>query len=368
MTDEAYMREAIALARKGAGYVTPNPLVGAVIVKDGEIIGRGYHTQYGKPHAEREALADCEISPEGVTIYVTLEPCCHQGKQPPCTDALIDSGIARVVVGTLDVNPIVRGKGIQILRDHGIEVTTGVLEDECYHVNRIFMKYMRTKQPYVMMKYAMTMDGKIATVTGDSKWITGEVARDHTHHERHDYHAIMVGVNTVVKDNPSLTCHFEGGIDPVRIIVDTHLRTPIDATVVTTAEETPTIIATVETDSAQHAPYEKQGCQVLVLPADAGGHVDVTALMTSLGEQGIDSVIVEGGGTVNWSVLQAGLVDEVHTYIGPKLFGGRDGLPPVAGTGFDKVRDAVTLKSFNIKQLGSDYLIESEVISRCSQD
>ena len=226
MTDKYYMKTAIDLAKKGYGYVSPNPVAGAVIVKNGRIIGEGFHEKYGSLHAERNALASCTEDPEGATMYVTLEPCCHYGKQPPCTEAIIDAKLARVVVGTRDPNPLVAGKGINILKEHGISVTEDVLKEECININEIFMHYIQSKTPFVCMKYAMTMDGKIACYTGDSKWVTGETARNHVHHQRHKYTAIMVGIGTVLADDPLLTSRIENGRDPVRIICDTYLRTP----------------------------------------------------------------------------------------------------------------------------------------------
>jgi diaminohydroxyphosphoribosylaminopyrimidine deaminase/5-amino-6-(5-phosphoribosylamino)uracil reductase len=223
------MRIALQLAEKGCGWVNPNPLVGAVIVKDGEIIGRRFHEKYGKAHAERNAIASCIKSPKGATLYATLEPCCHHGTNPPCTDAIIESGIKRVVIGSSDPNPLVRGKGVAIMRRHGIEVVEGVLKEECDKLNQVFFHYIQRKKPYVIMKYAMTMDGKIATYTGESKWITGEAARQRVHEDRHRYSGIMVGVGTVLADNPLLTCRMEGGKNPLRIICDTRLRTPINA-------------------------------------------------------------------------------------------------------------------------------------------
>lgn len=309
MTDEYYMRRAIALAQKGEGQVSPNPLVGAVIVKDGKIIGEGYHEHYGQPHAERNALANCIQSPEGATIYVTLEPCCHHGKQPPCTDALLAAGIRRVVIGSKDPNPLVHGKGIRILREHGVEVTEHVLEKECDAENEVFFHYMQTKLPFVILKYAMTLDGKIATYTGASRWVTGEAARAHVHRMRNRYRAIMVGVGTVLADDPMLTCRLKGtenGANPVRIICDTALRTPLESQIVRTAKEVPTIIASCNRQEAMHMPYVEAGCQILVTP-EKDGQVDLWDLMRQLGEQEIDSVILEGGGTLNWSARKLGL-------------------------------------------------------------
>ena len=229
MIEEKYMQEAIALAKKGTGKVSPNPLVGAVIVKDGEVIGRGYHEKYGQPHAERNALSSCSVSPEGADMYVTLEPCCHHGKQPPCTEAIVAAGIKRVIIGSSDPNPLVSGKGVVFLKEHGIEVKEGFMKEKCDALNDIFFHYIRTGRPFVTMKYAMTMDGKIAAFTGKSKWITGEEARKHVHGERNRNTAIMVGVGTVIADDPMLTCRIEGGRNPVRIVIDTNLSTPKDS-------------------------------------------------------------------------------------------------------------------------------------------
>ena len=232
MNDAEYMRLALALAERGRGWTAPNPMVGAVIVKDGAVIGQGWHERYGEPHAERNALAACAADPTGATMYVTLEPCCHHGKQPPCVEAILASGIRRVVIGSADPNPLVAGKGVAILRAHGVEVTENVLREECDALNRIFFRYITTGWPFVSMKYAMTMDGKIAAYTGASKWVTGETARSHVQQQRHRFRGIMVGVGTVLADDPLLTCRMENGRNPVRIICDTQLRTPPQAQVV----------------------------------------------------------------------------------------------------------------------------------------
>ena len=246
MSDEKYMELALSLAERGAGRVSPNPMVGAVIVKNGKIIGEGWHARYGDLHAERNALADCEKrgeNPKGATIYVTLEPCCHHGKTPPCTDALIAAGIARVVIGSEDPNPLVAGKGIRQLREAGIEVSSGVLKEACDRLNRVFFHYITHHTPYVVMKYAITMDGKIAAYTGNSQWITGEAARQNVHRDRNRYTAIMAGIGTVLADDPLLTCRIPEGKNPTRIIADTHLQIPLDAQIVKTAREIPTILA-----------------------------------------------------------------------------------------------------------------------------
>ena len=358
MDDVAYMRQAVALARRGTGWTAPNPLVGAVVVKDGKVIGRGYHARCGGLHAERAALADCTASPRGATMYVTLEPCCHQGRQPPCTDAILAAGIARVVVGSDDPNPLVAGKGLEILRRGGVEVVSGVLREACDALNPVFFHFIRTKRPYVVMKYAMTMDGKIATRTGASRWITGEAARRRVHRDRHRYTAIMAGVGTVLADDPMLNCRIKGGKNPVRIICDTHLRTPLTSQIVRTAGEIPTILATCAEPSL-YGPYLDAHCQVWTLP-ERDAHVDLDALMDRLGSAGIDSVLLEGGGTLNWAALESGIVQRVQAYVAPKLFGG-DAKSPVEGQGVALPDQAVALKNTRILRVGEDILLESEV-------
>lgn len=354
------MRRALTLARRGMGWTSPNPMVGAVLVKDGQIIGEGYHQKYGAPHAERNALASCTQSAQGATLYVTLEPCCHYGKQPPCTQAILDAGITRVVVGSRDPNPLVAGKGLEQLSSHGVSVETGVLERECEQLNEAFFHYIQTRRPYVVMKYAMTMDGKIATRTGASQWITGEQARQRVHLDRHRYCAILVGVGTVLADDPLLTCRMEGGRNPLRIICDTHLRTPLSSQLIRTAGAVPTLLATCCTDAGQAAPFIAAGCRVWTLP-ERDGHVDLAALMERLGSEGIDSVLLEGGGTLNWAALTCGIVQKVQAYIAPKLFGGEAAKSPVAGLGVALPDQAVRLKNTTITALGADFLLESEV-------
>lgn len=362
MNDNEFMRSALQLAEKGCGWVSPNPMVGAVIVKNGKIIGQGWHEKYGSLHAERNALASCTESPNGATMYVTLEPCCHHGKQPPCTDAILDAGIRRVVVGSGDPNPLVAGKGIEILRANGVEITKNVLKDECDRINEVFFHYIRTKTPFVVMKYAMTMDGKIAAYTGESKWITGETARNHVQKQRHRYSAIMVGVGTVLADDPMLSCRIEGGKNPVRIICDTGLRTPAEAQVVATANEIPTIIATCCEDKEKQLTYEAAGCRIMLMP-EKDGHVDLRRLMDKLGEEQIDSILLEGGGTLNWSALESRIVQKTQAYIAPKLFGGQTAKTPIEGMGVSSPQGAFHLKNSVITHLGEDILVESEVIN-----
>lgn len=358
--DRQYMKMALELAQKGMGFTAPNPMVGAVIVKNGRIIGQGYHRKYGELHAEREALAACTEEPEGASIYVTLEPCCHYGKQPPCVNAILEAGIRRVIIGSSDPNPLVAGKGIRILKDHGIEVTENILKEECDKLNEAFFYYIQNKKPYVVMKYAMTMDGKIAAYTGESKWVTGEAARIHVQEQRLKYTGIMVGVGTVLADDPMLTCRLENSRNPVRIICDSHLRTPLTSKIVRTAETIPTILASSSKDQQKIKNYEELGCQVLYVP-EKNGHIDLNRLMELLGAAKIDSILLEGGGSLNWSALESGIVQKVQTYIAPKLFGGEEAKTPVEGKGFPDPASAVLLKNSEMIRLGDDFLIESEV-------
>ncbi|MCR5603509.1 MAG: bifunctional diaminohydroxyphosphoribosylaminopyrimidine deaminase/5-amino-6-(5-phosphoribosylamino)uracil reductase RibD [Lachnospiraceae bacterium] len=360
--EEKYMLRAIELAVKGEGFTNPNPMVGAVIVKDGKIIGEGYHRRYGELHAERDALAalnksedsgSCAKPAEGATIYVTLEPCCHHGKQPPCTDAIIESGISRVVIGSRDPNPLVAGKGVKMLRDAGIEVTEDFLRDECDAINEVFFKYITTGKPYVVLKYAMTMDGKIATKTGASKWITGEESRTEVQHLRHKYMAIMAGIGTVLADDPMLNVRIDGLKSPVRVICDSNLRIPADCNIVKTADKYRTIVAHCTENSEKESMLSGAGITTLRTPAD-NGHVDVGYLMRRLGELGIDSVLVEGGGTLNDSIIRTGLADGVEVFMAPKIFGGREAKTPVEGTGIEKVDEAGVFKLTDVKRYDDD--------------
>lgn len=373
--DEQYMAYALKLAERGLGWTNPNPMVGAVIVAAGEVIGVGYHPRVGEGHAERQALADTVAKGHreqlaGATMYVTLEPCCHQGRTPPCTQAIIEAGIARVVVGALDSNVLVAGKGIKQLKEAGLTVDTGVLAKESRQLNRTFFHFNETGLPFVVMKYAMTLDGKIAAHTGHSQWVTGSVARQHVHRSRHAFQAIMVGVGTVIADDPLLNVRLEELSEPchpIRVVCDSHLRTPLESRLVQSAKELPLIIATTVTDQAQQATYEAYGCQILTLPADDAGQVDLRSLMKELTKQGIISVYLEGGAQLNWSALKAGLVQEVHTYIAPKLVGGQDAPSAISGLGFGRMDEALGLRIRQIERLGEDIWIESEVTG-CLQE
>ncbi len=361
MTKEEYMRLALDEAIKGMGFTSPNPMVGAVIVKNGKIINRDYHHRYGELHAERNSINNCKEDLSGAEIYVTLEPCCHYGKTPPCTEAIIESGIKKVYIGSNDPNPLVAGKGAEILRSHGIEVETGVLTEECDKINDVFFHYIKNKTPFVVMKYAMTADGKIACYNGESKWITGEKARENVQKSRLKYSAIMVGVNTVLADNPLLTCRLENGRNPVRIICDSNLKTPLDSNIVKTANEVPTIIACLKTAENVES-YEKNGVKVLCI-SETDGHINLCELMEKLGELKIDSILLEGGSTLNYSALKSGIVNKVQAYIAPKIFGGATAPSPVGGAGVGSPADGFMMKNPQISSFGEDFLIEWEVCS-----
>lgn len=359
MNHENYMNIALELAEKGMGFVNPNPMVGAVIVKDGKIIGRGYHRKYGELHAERNAFADCTEDCSGADMYVTLEPCCHYGKTPPCTDIIIEKNIRRVFIGSSDPNPKVAGKGVQILREHGIEVIEGVLKEQCDRLNEIFFHYITAGKPFVTMKYAMTMDGKIACRTGLSKWITAETARQYVQHERLKHSAIMVGVGTVIADNPMLNCRLENGRNPVRIVCDTNLRTPLECNIVKTAGEIPTVIATCS-DTEKISQFEKSGCRIMRVEK-SGNHIDLNDLMNKIGAEKIDSILLEGGGELNYSALRAGIVNKVQAYIAPKIFGGKTAQTAVSGLGVESPDDSFRIERTAIKRIGDDFLIEGWV-------
>ena len=356
--DESMMRRAIMLARQGAGWTNPNPLVGAVVVKDGRIIGEGYHEAWGEKHAERNALDACSEDPAGATLYVTLEPCCHEGKQPPCTDAIIAAGIARVVVGGGDPNPVVSGKGSAALREAGIEVVEGVLKERCEALNVVFFHFMRTGRPYVVSKWAMTLDGKIATHSGDGRWVSCAESRADTHRLRHRMMAVMVGIGTVVADDPLLTarCDFPCR-QPVRVVVDSNLRISTESQLMQTANEVPLIVATAVPQSDDRVRMLRiWGAEIISLPR-ADGEVDLAALIHLLGTRGIDSVLVEGGGTLHEAMFRTGLVDRTIVYLAPKVVGGASAFTPVAGAGIARMADALELGHPMVERIGDDLKI-----------
>lgn len=379
--EEKFMLQAIELAKEGVGKVNPNPLVGAVIVRDGEILSEGYHARYGELHAERHAFSRLE-DPEaarGAQMYVTLEPCCHQGKQPPCTQAIIDHGIRKVYVGSDDPNALVAGKGIALLRQAGVEVETQVMKEACDALNPVFFHYITEKTPYVVMKYAMTLDGKIACDSGKSQWVTGERARNHVQETRNALSGIMVGIGTVLADDPSLTCRMPGGRNPIRIIADSHLRIPLESKIVQTAGEVATIVAATEEGCSKYEEkrydLEKLGVRVLAVPGgtspEGDGHVpsaqnrvDLKALMKILGSQGIDGILLEGGAALNQSALWAGIVQKIQVYVAPKIFGGGGAFTPVRGLGVEEPAQAFLFRNRRITDFGEDILLEYEVCKK----
>lgn len=368
--DIEYMQRAVALAEKGAGFVNPNPMVGCIVVKDDKIIGEGYHEYYGGLHAERNALTRSSADFRGATLYVTLEPCCHYGKTPPCTDIIIEKGIKKVVVGILDPNPLVCGEGISILKNAGIEVVTGIEEDRIKELNKVFLKYIRTKRPYVILKTAMTLDGKIASYTGDSKWITNEKSRQLVHKLRSEMMGIVTGIGTVKADDPMLNCRLEGDYrQPIRIVVDTKASISLESNIVKTAKEYRTIVAVGQQSTVngqQSKVDELKSLNVEVLPCnEKDGHVDINDLMKRLGEIGIDSLLLEGGSTLNAAFLEAGCVDEVYAFIAPKIIGGEHSKSPIGGKGIELMKDAITFDKVEIEQIENDILIKCKDV-HCS--
>lgn len=368
MTDEQLMLRAIELAKQGIGFVNPNPLVGAVIVKDGRIIGEGYHERCGGLHAERNALQNCTEDPRGAVMYVTLEPCCHQGKTPPCTEAVIAAGISKVFIGSDDPNPLVAGKGTEQLRAAGIEVVTGFCKAECDEINRVFFHYITTKTPFCVLKTAMTADGKSATRTGLSKWISGEESRRHVHETRKRVAGIMVGIGTVLSDDPMLNCRAENPSHPARIVCDTNLQIPPDCRLVISAKDIPTYVAASRIDGKKRALLEQRGVHVLEIPEE-DGHVNLRILMRKLGELQIDSVLLEGGAALHEAALRSGIVQHVHVYIAPKIFGGVSAKSAVGGLGVAYPDEAYRLSRPIISRFGDDVLLEYDVEGcGCSQE
>lgn len=362
MTDkEMYMRRAIELASKGLGQVNPNPLVGAVIVKDGKIIGEGNHEMFGGPHAEVQAFNQAIEDVEGADMYVTLEPCSHYGKTPPCALKIIDKKIKNVYISQLDPNPLVNHKGVDLLERAGIHVEYGFLEQESKKQNEIFLKYIQEKRPFVAMKFAMTLDGKIATFKGDSKWISNETSRRFVHDLRHKYMAIMVGVQTVIDDDPHLDTRREkSSRNPIRFVIDPHLRTPLDAYVVKTAKAQKTFIVTdVDADKDKLVKYEKLG--VNIIKKASNPNIDLNELMNDIGQLGIDSLLIEGGSYLHGKALDMGIIDKVYAFIAPKIIGSKEAKSAVHGDGIAYMKDAITLENTTHHLLDGDNLIEGYI-------
>lgn len=359
--DEKYMKLAMQLAGNAIGRTSPNPLVGAVIVKDNRVVGCGWHRKAGTPHAEVHALNQAGELAQGADVYVTLEPCAHYGKTPPCAKALVEAKVKNVYGGLLDVNPKVAGKGFKILEDAGIHVEYGFLQDELRKQNEVFFKWIEHKKPFVVLKAAMTLDGKIATATGQSKWITNETSRAYGYKLRDIYDGIMVGINTVIEDNPMLTARVDGGKNPIRIVVDSSLKIDINANVVQD-KSVKTIIATTDkADKDKILKLQAQDVDVIVVDKDKNDKVDIEKLLDILGQQNICSILVEGGATLSGSFVAKKLVDKVYFFIAPKIVGGKEAKTPVAGTGILNLQEALALKDIQVEKLDEDILIIGRV-------
>jgi diaminohydroxyphosphoribosylaminopyrimidine deaminase/5-amino-6-(5-phosphoribosylamino)uracil reductase len=361
LNDEYYMKLALALARRGLGKTSPNPMVGAVIVKNGKIVGQGYHERFGGPHAEIDAIQDAKGDINAASLYVTLEPCCHKGKKtPPCLDTLLKYNWKRVVIGTLDPNPKVNGRSVGILKQKGIETKVGVLTEECQRLNEAYFKYIKTGIPFVTLKFAQTLDGRIATATGDSKWISSEPSLKWAHRLRSLHDAVLVGVGTVLKDDPQLTVRLVKGRNPVRVVVDSRLRIPLNSKILKDLESAPTIIAaTSQADIEQAFALDVMGIEVLTIREDSEGMVDLKGLLKKLGEKNISSVLVEGGATTITSFIRQGLADKIVAIIAPKIMG--EGVEAVGELGILKVGRALKLSFDKVYRKGEDLIIEARV-------
>ena len=356
--DEVFMAKALELAKLGYGKVSPNPLVGAVVVKDNKIIGSGYHEKFGEKHAEVNAINSCREDVCDSTIYVTLEPCCHYGKTPPCVKKILESKIKRVVIGVLDPNPLVSGKGVEFLKNHGIDVTVGILEEQCRELNEVFNYYIVNKEPFLALKWAMTLDGKIATKNYDSKWITNEKSRKYVHKLRNRYSGIMVGINTVIKDNPRLTSRIENGRNPIRIVIDSSLRIPVDAKLL--KEEGKTIIFYAEKNEEKIEALKNYNVEVVQVDKKLD-KVNLKTVMNELCKRNIDSVLVEGGGTLNYSLLEEKLINRVYAFIAPKIIGGKEAITPIEGEGKSKINESFNIKNLKVLDFEGDILIEGNI-------
>ena len=363
MNDEHFMQMALDLAQKGQGFTSPNPMVGAVVVKEGRVVGSGYHHAAGQPHAEVHAIDDAGDAASGATIYVNLEPCNHTGRTPPCTRKIIEAGIQRVVVAMKDPNPDVTGGGIDYLKARGLQVSLGVCQQEAQRLNEAFIKFIRTRRPFVILKCAATLDGLIATRTGDSKWITNEQSRSYVHCLRHCVDGILVGINTIKADNPSLTTRLEKGpgADPVRIILDSRLSIPEDARILRLDSDSDTILVVgKKVDPQKRLAVEKNGVRILETPLK-GGRIDIANLMEQLGAMGITSLLIEGGGRVIASAIHSGIVDKIVFFYAPKILGGDDGISICRGRGAATMKDSIAVKNISVQRFGDDVMIEGYI-------
>ncbi|CCW34621.1 diaminohydroxyphosphoribosylaminopyrimidine deaminase [Chthonomonas calidirosea] len=362
---ERWMRRALRLATKG--FTAPNPMVGCVLVRNGEIVGEGYHFVAGMPHAEVNALQQAGERARGATAYVTLEPCCHYGRTPPCTKALIAAGVRHVVVATLDPDPRVRGRGVAELREAGLSVEVGVLEPAARALNRAFFHFHETGLPLITLKVAMTLDGKVATFTGDTRWITGQKARNYVHRLRSQSGAVLAGIGTVLADDPRLDARLPGRPSPrqpLRVIVDSHLRTPPCCAAIRLAQQNPQTYPLLIATTAPQPPKELagSGVEVVTLPSDSAGRVDLHALTRLLATRQIISVLVEGGPTLHEAFLKAGLANRVLFFIAPKLVGGKSAPTAIEGDGVATLAEAWQLSPFTVRRLAPDIVLEADVL------
>lgn len=361
------MSRALELAVRGMGHTRPNPMVGAVLVKDGRIIGEGWHEVYGGPHAEVNCFAHATEDPKGATLYVTLEPCSHYGKTPPCADLVVEKGVDRVVVAMEDPNPLVAGKGIRKLKESGIFVTVGIMEEEAKKLNEVFLKYITQHKPFVLYKAAMSLDGKTACHTGDSQWISCEDSREEVHVLRGCYKGIMVGAGTILADNPQLTARTEGMIDPVRIIVDGHLSVPLKANVFQEEGEN-IILTTTASDEGKRKALSDMGVDIIMTDGEEKGSVDLEAAMTGLALKGIDSILLEGGATLAASAFDAGIVDKVRIYTAPMIIGGVSAPGLIGGEGASTIPKAIRLRDIQTQMTGKDLVIEAYVEKEAKEE
>lgn len=359
--DARYMRQALRLGRRGVGRTSPNPPVGAVVVRRGKIVGRGFHHRAGTAHGETAALNDAGEKARDATLYVTLEPCAHQGRTPPCTDAVLAAGVREVVVGTRDPNPKVKGGGVERLRRAGVIVRTDVLREECDELIAAFRKHVTTGLPFVTLKLAASLDGRIATASGESRWITGPVSRALVHRLRNEHDAVLVGAETVIHDDPELTCRVAGGRNPLRVVLDGRLRTTVDSRVIGDSKAPTLVIAATNAPASRRRKLEAHGAQVLALPAK-DGRISLRRVMLALGQRGVMSLLVEGGADVAAGLLAASLVDAVYLFYAPKLIGG-DGRPILGPLGVGRMRDALQLGRPRVQRLGPDLLVISDQVS-----
>jgi diaminohydroxyphosphoribosylaminopyrimidine deaminase/5-amino-6-(5-phosphoribosylamino)uracil reductase len=362
--EQKYIKMVMKLAEKGRGRVSPNPLVGALVVKGDRIVGQGYHARYGDQHAETKALQEAGTAAKGATIYINLEPCCHHGQTPPCVDEIIKAGISKAVISVKDPNPIVNGKSIKILKDKGIEVKTGILEKTALKLNEYFFKYITTSTPFVILKSGMSLDGKVATKTGESRWVTSEASREYVHQLRNQIDATLVGIETILRDNPRLTTRLKNGKgrDPIRVVIDSLLRIPIRMRIFTQESDAGNIIITTFNAPIDRIKkIESAGAKVLFVKPKGRNRVDMQSMVKELGKLQISSLLIEGGPGINASAIQEGIVDKVIMFIAPIIIGGKLAPSAIQGEGIARLEEALRIHDIKTKRLGNDLMVEGYV-------